>query len=1139
MTRIRATLRRGRAVLTVMLVALSLALSATPALGHSSLIRTDPADGAQLNESPRLVHLWFSEQLALGLTSIELLDGSGQPIPLGAQPLVTQRSASFTVVLPELAPDVYRLSWRVRSDGDLHVTVGSIVFGVQRAVAPSATPIEQTSTNGAADSAAQWGSFVAFAVLCGSLLLAALAVPPAGARMRVRLLRVALAAAAIGGTVLAAIDLRVRAAPSEWSDVLGSTSYGASWAAREVLLAAVAVSLVVMLRGRDGRGAILMTPLLAGLAFAESTQSHAAAAGDLAPLLVGALHLLAAGLWAGGVVALAAAVVPDLRHDTEARTIAMGTLSGFGPFAAGGVIVVAISGLYLGGQVVPSLDALATGVYGHLLLGKIGLALALGALGLANAAALHTRVRALVGVVIRPAAPIDGRPRVGRTIRVEAIAAAGLLFLAAMLTTTDPRAGLATVPATPTEARAASVVDDLFVSSVVRPARVGSNFIDVTVADTRKPALAPIGAVVARLIPDGDVTRAITQTATLVVTDRSGGRYQAAVTLPDAARWQLQISVARAGFPNATAASEINTAPTAPASSDLLERPLGPVLTATASALATAALAIGALYLVIRTRRRPRRRTLALAIAVALLLTSVVPPQHAAAVAAVPSALAPLVAAQISASNAPIDVIVVLRDQFDHRATEGHNRAERERIETEGLRATAARSQPQLLQLMSRVAASTDIERVQPLWITNAIAIRARPSVIRALAASPLVARIDPDLVIAAPAWTAPAPAAALAPEANILRVNADALWALGYTGQNVVVASMDTGVDYTHPDLAAQYRSTNGWFDPYNRHTVPTDSFDPYNRHTVPTDSAGTSSGHGSMTMGIMVGRDGGGSSVGMAPAAQWIAAKIFDDNGTATASSIHAAFQWVITSGATIVNNSWSLSVAGGCDLTFQSDLAALVAAGITPVFAAGNSGPGVHTGESPANDPNALSVGATDNTDIIASFSSRGPDSCGGLTAMFPNVVAPGVGIKSTYSGGTPTVGLYASNSGTSFSAPHVTGALALLQSAFPALTDAQRRAALICSAVDLGALGADPLYGNGILEPLALIRSMATAASMSWPPTTRSSIRRRGSARSVRITARRPEGPGSPSPGSTSRPGRGSTSVGSPRPEHQTS
>jgi subtilisin family serine protease len=136
------------------------------------------------------------------------------------------------------------------------------------------------------------------------------------------------------------------------------------------------------------------------------------------------------------------------------------------------------------------------------------------------------------------------------------------------------------------------------------------------------------------------------------------------------------------------------------------------------------------------------------------------------------------------------------------------------------------------------------------------------------LAARPDVREVRPSVTIQAPAPTAAAGAATTAgpAEPNVALVNAPALWDLGYRGQGVVGANVDTGVDVTHPDLAGRWRGgSNSWYDPNGEHP------------TTPTDV----NGHGTWTMGAMVGGDAGGTAVGVAPDARWIAVKIFNDRG------------------------------------------------------------------------------------------------------------------------------------------------------------------------------------------------------------------------------------------------------------------
>ena len=153
------------------------------------------------------------------------------------------------------------------------------------------------------------------------------------------------------------------------------------------------------------------------------------------------------------------------------------------------------------------------------------------------------------------------------------------------------------------------------------------------------------------------------------------------------------------------------------------------------------------------------------------------------------------------------------------------------------------------------------------------------------------------------------------------------------------------------------------------------------------------------------------------------WIAVKIFNDSGTATATAIHLGFQWLLDPDGNpatldapqVVNNSWSYGTPG-CNLEFQNDLKALRLVGILPVFSAGNYGPTSSTSVSPANYPEAFAVGAVDNSGTIQSFSSRGPSACGETSTIYPEVVAPGVSITTT-----DLYGLYTQQSGTSLFGP----------------------------------------------------------------------------------------------------------------------
>lgn len=405
-------------------------------------------------------------------------------------------------------------------------------------------------------------------------------------------------------------------------------------------------------------------------------------------------------------------------------------------------------------------------------------------------------------------------------------------------------------------------------------------------------------------------------------------------------------------------------------------------------------------------------------------------------------------------------VIVTLRDQADLRGVRGPRKSRKRQV-VAALRVKADKTQRQLRLLLTLRRAQGKVAAFDPLWVFNGLAVTATDDVVEELRRRPEVKSIAPDESIQG---TAGAATAALA-EPGIARVLAPEVWALGARGQGVVVATMDSGVDLNQPELAARWRGgNNSWYDPSGEHASPFDA-----------------SGHGTSTLGVIVGGSGGGTSVGVAPDARWIAVKIFNDRGTAAVSRIHQGFQWLLdpdhdpqtADAPDVVNNSWSYS-SPGCNLEFQRDLQNLRAAGILPIFAAGNTGPLPGSSVSPSNYPEAFAVGATSSTDGIASFSARGPSACGEASTVFPEIVAPGVNVRTT-----DRFGGYTTVSGTSFAAPTAAGAVALLLSAYPELTVSQQEAALK-NAVDLGATGPDNSFGYGRLDALGAYASISPPA-----------------------------------------------------------
>jgi serine protease AprX len=435
------------------------------------------------------------------------------------------------------------------------------------------------------------------------------------------------------------------------------------------------------------------------------------------------------------------------------------------------------------------------------------------------------------------------------------------------------------------------------------------------------------------------------------------------------------------------------------------------------------------------------------------------------------ASIGPDLATELAASGPQdeIAVIVSLADRVDPRLYEAADRSRRDTRLVEALKKKAAAT-----QVTHRVfLLNNGARQFRELWVINGFAVTATASVIRQLASRPGIELIRLDSTLEAPVTTT---GTAAPPEWNLNVLRAPDLWTQGFTGSGIVVANMDTGVDANHPDLSAKWRGgDNSWYDPHGEHATP---YDP--------------AGHGTQTMAIMVGGAAGGTAIGVAPGARWIAAKLYNDAGVARYSDIHLAFQWLLEpdgdlatlDAPDVVNASWGLTgTAGQCITEFSTDIEVVKAAGIAIAIAAGNDGPAPLTSLSPGNNPPGFAAGAVGADLAIASFSSRGPSACDGT--VYPELVAPGVNINTAdlSFGGLP---LYAVVSGTSYAAPHAAGALALLAGAFPQAGIAQLEAALTASARDLGVAGEDNSYGHGLADVQAAYQLLGAAPPANQAP-----------------------------------------------------
>jgi len=398
-----------------------------------------------------------------------------------------------------------------------------------------------------------------------------------------------------------------------------------------------------------------------------------------------------------------------------------------------------------------------------------------------------------------------------------------------------------------------------------------------------------------------------------------------------------------------------------------------------------------------------------------------------------------------SASRGDTEFLVMLRQQADLRGARTlAGKVPRRAFVADALRAAAEGTQAPLLALLRARGAAH-----RSFWVANMIWVRGGRALVEELAARDDVFHVfaNPRVRLDGPVGAAvtSGPASPQAVEWGVAKIHAPGVWALGFTGQGIVVAGADTGYQWDHPALKNHYR---GWLGASASHD--------YNWHDAIHTGGGSCGSdapapcddnqHGTHTMGSMVGDDGGANQIGVAPGAKWIGCRNMDQ-GTGTPATYAECFEWFLaptdlagqnpdpSRAPDVINNSWSCTVSEGC--TDPTALLAVVAsarlAGIEVVVSAGNAGPSCSTINTPAAIYDAaFTVGATDINDVVAGFSSRGPISVDGSNRLKPDVSAPGVNVRSSVPGGG-----YGVFSGTSMAAPHVAGLVALLLSANPDL------------------------------------------------------------------------------------------------------
>ena len=436
-----------------------------------------------------------------------------------------------------------------------------------------------------------------------------------------------------------------------------------------------------------------------------------------------------------------------------------------------------------------------------------------------------------------------------------------------------------------------------------------------------------------------------------------------------------------------------------------------------------------------------------------------------------------------------IPVCIVAHGQVDRNwvnsATAGMDRSERQQFAVNAMMDISAVSQQGIIEELKSYDFN-NVVNVKTFWLANAVYCEASVAVIRSLAERTDVVVIErgasdemgliepinvhestPEELDKGIAW-------------GVSKINADDAWAAGYEGNGVIVGVIDTGVDYTHSDLAI-----NMWHDtPAGEHL----GYDFYDGDTDPMDDYG----HGTHCAGSVAGMGSAGTQTGVAPEATIMALRI--DYYSGGYPTWIEAMEFATARGVQVLSMSLGTTPVGNTTLRTAEEN--LLTAGVFHSVAAANSGPSAGSircsGDCPppwfhpdqtqhGGNTAVVTVGATDSDDNIASFSSRGPvtwwsDYTSSTPLIDPDISGPGVDVVSTqWTGG------YTTMSGTSMATPHLAGVAALILSANSSLSVAQMDSIIEVTSLDLGTTGKDNTYGAGRVDAYQCVLAAASMTS----------------------------------------------------------
>jgi copper transport protein len=588
----------------ILLVMLLVILTPPTASAHAILIRSDPADNATLPASPAEIRLWFNEAISMDFSSAQILDINGHPLP-GLSVRVDPAENLLILTPPKLPDGLFSVRWKVLSETDGHFTQGLLVFGLGEGVKPDSSAVLETAASVPwPEVVLRWLNFAALMALAGSVAVAYLVlgstripskpeeaiITPVrqAARRRVLVLAAALAGTAllVGGGLLAwqvitlspTLPQDASLGGAAWQ-LLSRTRWGLFWLVRQVMLLVLAGILFRLYQTAGGKYALpshldrsvplrcLAALLVAALLLGQTLTGHAAALNSYTSLALAAdlLHLLAASLWVGGLLALAAALLPLLpRHRNDFAALIRAGWQPFSRLAAFSVLLLIATGLYSTGRQVASLDALVGTLYGQALAAKLIIMLLAGAAGALNSILLHPGLAAPLARRLHHPAGWTPLPlsRLPQLVILEASLGLLVLGATAILTAAPPARGpqfevaAENIPTVLDQA-----TGDMLVTFLAKPNRPGQNIFTVRAASTRRPAPAEVMRVILRFTYLGQEMGRTSADALEIEPGlyQVGGNYFSL-----AGDWQVQVVVRRKGIEDQVAEFHWIVAPPGP-----------------------------------------------------------------------------------------------------------------------------------------------------------------------------------------------------------------------------------------------------------------------------------------------------------------------------------------------------------------------------------------------------------------------------------------------------------------------------------------------------------------------------------------------------------------------------------------------